>query len=43
MPPAACRNSANAKQFCADTGYSLDDQPEVMDDRDNWQEGESGG
>ena len=26
------------QQLCADTGYSLEDQPRVMDDRDGWQE-----
>ena len=26
------------QQFCADTGCSLEDLPEAMDDRDGWQE-----
>ena len=26
------------QQLCVDTGYSLEDLPEVMDDKDEWQE-----
>ena len=26
------------KQLCSDTGCSLEDLPEAMDDRDDWQE-----
>ena len=30
------------QQLCIDTGCRLEDQPEMMDDRDEWQERESG-
>ena len=28
----------NQQEFCADTGYNLEDLPGAMDDRDGWQE-----